>query len=439
METLEVGYPAVGSAMLVFAVAHHARFTMNRLLATLAIIVGVLGVLPSSACAQSGAISGGSFSVVDGVVALNGTFENLRAIEVASSGGFLDLPNISEWFFPIFDRTPLHGGRLWENNKNRVVIENQVGWASRVDIADITRTAIRFTESAEVAAGDLSLNVAVGYCDSVDVPLSAAIDFVCDATRGDIAPDASFSIVDGRVTLNGFIRELSSIQVQSNSSELSIASGWTIFSKAPFDLDANLVRNTPDEVSLGVLGADKAIGVEAPVVTAIEYGGDASAIQGDLEVKIWPDGGPPPPFGGPGSTPPFSIVDGRLTLGVDINDLSFFEVLSRGGFLSMATISVDRPGAPSSTAPFVAGDVISNSPTEVLLRAENNGAVQSVSGVTPTSILYDGARDTFTDLVVTVTTASGEQARIPYVVPEPSTFCGLIVGLSFVASFRRRR
>lgn len=387
--------------------------------------------------AQTGSISGGSASVVNGRVTLNGDFTDLRNIAVQSAGGHLAIGlDPDSDIILLHDTAPFPSGSAFEIGPERISIGQNLG----IDVSGESKSGIQYAGPLPSLADDLQLSVRVGLCDPTPVPFGSSTDFTCDKVAPPvIESDPFYSIVDGRVTLHGKVTELTSVRVTSPHSSLSLADGAEILldSKTPFPPSATVVTNEPKSVVIGVLGAENRITIEGPIKTGILYSqSDEFARSGDLVVNLGIASDPPLPI------QPyliFQIVDGAISLNVDrVEGLAGIEALSSGGHLSLATLSVPIDGL--STSPFSADSsrIAINTSSEVLIQSLGSQH-RSISGVTPTGIVHEGPESSYADLIVTVTAANGETATLSYV-PEPvASSLGFIACLAIPGLRAKRR
>lgn len=116
----------------------------------------------------------------------------------------------------------------------------------------------------------------------------ATVAFGEEARRG-------FTVRDGQLILIGEFKQLSGIQVESKNGQLSLAQaelpagaklpeGVKIESKEPFGNEGAVIKNTPQAIVMGVLGAQNQRDIKGETSTAIRYAGNNP--QENLEVSI---------------------------------------------------------------------------------------------------------------------------------------------------------
>ena len=105
------------------------------------------------------------------------------------------------------------------------------------------------------------------------------------------------TVQNGRLTLHGSFEFLAGIEVLSKGGHLSLETspdfqGMQL--KKPFNPgDGIVVRNSPDAVVIGVLGAGRRIYVEGEIATSVLYSASEKVALSDLTVNIGLGDDPP--------------------------------------------------------------------------------------------------------------------------------------------------
>lgn len=238
-----------------------------------------------------------SFRLIDGEIYLVGEFDGLSSIEVTSETGNLDLGQVSTG---ILDLSPFDGQATAIQADNSVIL-GALGRDSQINIEGLTRTAIRYTESLEVARSDLSVNI--GLSDAVPRPLE--IGATAELERG-------ATVEDGFVTLVGSFQGLAGIEAIS-------LGGFAIFSELEEEgsklfsvFDSDIVAN---EASRIVVNAGNSQSFEGLTPTGIFFTGTLEAFAAaGIQVNVGLGGQSPVAL--PNTTPsvpePHSSVLGAL-------------------------------------------------------------------------------------------------------------------------------
>lgn len=96
-------------------------------------------------------------------------------------------------------------------------------------------------------------------------------------------------IVDGRLVLEGRLKQLAGIEAMSSDGRLSLdaisVGEDTHFLTEPFP-NGTVVSNTPNIIVIGVLGEEKRVDLEGLIETSILYDGDIVQARSDLRVDF---------------------------------------------------------------------------------------------------------------------------------------------------------
>lgn len=219
-------------------------------------------------------------SIVDGMVTLNGTFEDFSAIEVTTTGGALSQQTVElDGIGTVSLTTPFSGGQVIQ--KDNSITLGVLGADKALDIVQSqVKTAILYAGSD--AEADLTVQVGRG-ATPISVPVGGVVG----------SADGSFLIDDeGFLTLTGDFTQLSGLQANSANGLLSLASqevdGQLIQLTDPFDPSAAIAFDETDGNSI-ILGVDTAahrIDSSGTLRTSIRYAGTNEQALQDLSLQI---------------------------------------------------------------------------------------------------------------------------------------------------------
>lgn len=385
------------------------------------IMGGVLCCLLLSTSLWSQVIEGDRYySIESGVLTLNGTFEQLAAIEARSEGGFLsqdvfvldgtDVEFPSTAPFNEFSLTVL-------STPNNVTI-GVLGRENRIDISGSTATAILYSETPDVAAnGDLTVNLGLG-----DSPIPRQI--LPTAEPGMYFVD----LVDGQLAINasGPISSVGGIFAHSDGLLLSLGD-----SRSPFGDNVVTQLNSPQSVKYGVRNVSQRIAFEGQTITSIGYSGTPEQAASDLTFALGLGfcGERPAtlPFGAEnaidfircnpgeriteftrnGTLPDLfyaDVVDGRVTINGLIPSLGGIFIQSQTPTLSLDPVE----------SPFDAPYIETNTQQQIKYGVADTVELLRVSGQTLTSVNYSGTNPA-EDLIVEIGSAAcpGGSLRLP--------------------------
>ena len=226
-----------------------------------ALVVLVVGMLSNCGWAQDGNDEQNAFQLINGEIYLVGEFDDLSSIEIVSQQGDLSLGTIDTG---LKQAEPFPNGAVVPSNTPNSIAYGVLGAGNSVDIAGETKTAIRYSQSLEVARTDLSINI--GLADAV--PRSVPV-----GTKGEFA-ERSATIIDGSVTFIGEFEQLAGIEAISPGGYLSLEAltleGSTLFHV----FDNNVLANGENRISIT---ANNSVTLDGLTPTGIFFDGDIEA------------------------------------------------------------------------------------------------------------------------------------------------------------------
>ena len=228
-----------------------------------------------------------TFSIVDGLLSVDGTANGLASITALSQGGFLSLersPNGDVLTDP-FQGTPHNTLERPEAVGIRAPSRDD-----RVNINGTTRTSIAFAGEASRAQDDLLIRLRLDSC-SFDVPLNAEILVSCNAGEPSAVkilneqPSFFYTILDGEIALIGQFEDLTELAITSEHGLLRSTSELAPASALLSEELLSVVTDTPRELRIEAGQANLGVDLNGITKTGILYdGGDP--VSNDLLVRV---------------------------------------------------------------------------------------------------------------------------------------------------------
>ena len=333
---------------------------------------------------------------------------------------------------------------------------NNMGWKKKWADPELRNGNLILGLEWQPARGDLDVGITFGHQGRLyrakleqEAP-PGSFDPLIDGghTLGNVTID------DGQLVLNGQFDGLAGIQVTSRAGHLSLETvtvgDFEIALTNPF-ANGQTIVNQPQQIVVGVLGAENHLDISGTTTTSIRYSGSLEeALSGDLIIDVglgrdsirvavaeepWsppatgatdlvvadpptidPTTTDPPASNPPATDPPptehssdstdtdvgpvydrgtFSIVDGRLILRGVFGRLAGIQAQSRGGFLSLERLEVPGTDGIILKKPFSlqTGVVVVNEPTEIAMGVLGRQNHINLNGEIETAILYSGTME----------------------------------------------
>lgn len=417
-------------------------------------------------------ITNGSAAVIDGVVTLQGTFNELGGIQVESAGEFLSLETASGPGLPpdLPLRTPFpEDGLVVENGPGRIIL-GVLGSENQIDISGTTATAVLYSQSqSTAAAGDMTVKVG-GDCGPLTIPIGREVTATCGRRGWQIGnpdgggsgdggdgnqnggdppgggnPDGgnesnAFQLIDGEIHLVGDFQDLSGIEIISSDGGLSLGTIDLGFKAVDPFPEGIVVTDTPNISTIGTLGAQRAIDISGTTKTAILYSESLETAKSDLSILIGADKDTTPQNIPVGSAAEISgrgitIEDGVLSMVGTYSDFAAIEATSLGGYLS-----IDEFGIEGSTLFSAFDNNISRNEENLISITSSNSVTHE--GLTPTGIFFDGDSEAFAAAGIQVLVSLGDTPPIALTnlnIPEPTSSTMFLIATLIGMVGRRRR
>lgn len=256
--------------------------------------------------------------------------------------------------------------------------------------------------------------------------------------------DATATVSDGAVTLQGTFNQLAGIEAKSAGSHLSLSRSQLGNHQSPiFGARAVVVQDLPNSSVVGVLGASNRVDLEGTNRTSILYAAtEEVALAGDLEINVaigncrplgldlgnpltatcvhqqWQDGTGNTgggdtgggDTGGGNESPGFKLIDGEIYLVGDFQDLGSVEISSANGNLSLGTVSA----GVLDYAPFTGRATLLEVPDGLIIGALGASSRVDIQGETRTVLTYSDTVDVAkTDLAIQIGLGDGGPEPVP--------------------------